>query len=106
MRLPSPYVLPILLLALIGKVTDRPFITIAAICLILVLVCIILWQSLQRPLVAGIARWSYLRWVPWVITGIIIIGACAGLLRSQPQLRATYIPGEFTHASEITSSRG
>jgi 4-amino-4-deoxy-L-arabinose transferase-like glycosyltransferase len=110
MRQPSPYILPILLLVVIVKEVDRPPVTVAAICIILALMCALLWKPLRRLLAAVSAssrlRSPVIRWVPWSLAGIVLIGAYASLLLTQPSLRATYTPDEFPQASEVTSSRG
>jgi hypothetical protein len=116
-----------LLLAVIAKLTDQLLIAVAAIGILLALVCVILWQPLQRLATAARARVHGIRWIPRglagivttvagivttvagiviAVAGIVIVVACITLLRSQPQLRATYTPADFPHAAEITSNRG
>lgn len=106
MRRPPAYILPILLLAVIGKLSDRPLIRVAAICIILAIVAVVAWRPLWRLTIVWRSRWPSLHWLPWSLGAVIVIGACAGPLLTQPRLRETYMPEDFAHAPEITSSRG
>ena len=107
MKRPSPLVLTILLLAVVAKLSDRPFVPIIAACVIVGLLFFALGRLvIRRETIASAILRRYARWGSWLAVGIAVAVAFFAMLATQPSLRSTYVVGQFNRTAAIAANRG